>query len=247
MKLTVVGCGDAFGSGGRLQTCYHVEQGDSRFVIDCGATTLIGLNRLAIDPNAIGTIFISHLHGDHFGGLVWWLIHAQHISRRTAPLTVAGPKGIADRFTVASEALFPGSTKIRRRYDLKFAEFETQSVQSYGPINVLPYEVSHPSGSTSYALRVSLEGKSIGFSGDTEWVESLTRCANGTDLFICECFGYDKPVRYHLNWTTIDANLSRLHTKRILLTHMNKDMLANAGSVRRTNILIAEDGLVLEI
>ena len=52
MKLTVVGCGDAFGSGGRLQTCYHVEDGPRRFLIDCGATALIGLNRLQIDPNS---------------------------------------------------------------------------------------------------------------------------------------------------------------------------------------------------
>ena len=48
MKLTVVGCGDAFGSGGRLQTCYHVEAARTRFLIDCGATALIGLARLKL-------------------------------------------------------------------------------------------------------------------------------------------------------------------------------------------------------
>ena len=93
MKLTVVGCGDAFGSGGRLQTCYHVEAGPTRFIIDCGATTLIGFNKLGIDPNTVETIFLSHLHGDHFAGLVWWLVHAQHVAKRTTPLTVVGPWG----------------------------------------------------------------------------------------------------------------------------------------------------------
>ena len=85
MKLTVLGCGDAFGSGGRLQTCYHVETAATRFLIDCGATALIGFNRFGLDPNAVETIFISHLHGDHFAGLVWWLIHAQHVAKRTRP------------------------------------------------------------------------------------------------------------------------------------------------------------------
>src|SRR5204862_6722601 len=84
MKLTVVGCGDAFGSGGRLQTCYHVETAHTRFLIDCGATTLVGFSKLGLDPNAVETIFISHLHGDHFAGLVWWLIHAQPVAKRTA-------------------------------------------------------------------------------------------------------------------------------------------------------------------
>ena len=112
MKLTVVGCGDAFGSGGRLQTSYYVETAATRFLIDCGATVLIGLNKLGIDPNSIPTVFISHLHGDHYAGLVWWLIHAQHVAKRTVPLTVTGPVGIEARFKAAAEALFPGSTGV---------------------------------------------------------------------------------------------------------------------------------------
>ena len=100
MKLTVVGCGDAFGSGGRLQTCYHVEARSTRFVIDCGATALIGFSKLGIDPNTVETIFISHLHGDHFSGLVWWLVHAQHVAKRTTPLTVVGPVGVPRELSV---------------------------------------------------------------------------------------------------------------------------------------------------
>jgi ribonuclease BN (tRNA processing enzyme) len=86
MQLTVIGCGDAFGSGARIQTCYHVAHSGASFLIDCGATTLIGLEREGIDPNSIGTIFITHLHGDHFSGLVWWLIYSNYIGKRTAPL-----------------------------------------------------------------------------------------------------------------------------------------------------------------
>src|SRR5262245_8420955 len=115
MKLTVVGCGDAFGAGGRLQTCFLVDAGGRRFLIDCGATALIGLNRLKGDPNTVETILVSHLHGDHFSGLVWWMIHGQHISRRTAPLTVVGPPSIEARFRTTAEALFPGSTQIPPR------------------------------------------------------------------------------------------------------------------------------------
>src|SRR5262245_32422138 len=122
MKLTVVGCGDAFGSGGRLQTGYQVDWAGGRFLIDCGATVLIGLNRLHLDPNGIGTIFISHMHGDHFAGLVWWLIHAQHVGKRRVPLTVIGPPGLAERFSSAAEALFPGSSSVPRRYELHFIE-----------------------------------------------------------------------------------------------------------------------------
>ena len=136
MKITVVGCGDAFGSGGRLQTCYHVETGNRRFLIDCGATAIIGLNKLGLDPNAIETIFISHLHGDHFAGLVWWMLHAQHVARRTAPLTVVGPEGIEARFVAAAEALFPRSTQVERRFDLELCRVSAEGAARRGGIKV---------------------------------------------------------------------------------------------------------------
>ena len=157
MKLTVVGCGDAFGSGGRLQTCYHVEAAATRFLIDCGATTLIGFNSSASIPTAIETIFISHLHGDHFAGLVWWLVHAQHVAKRTAPLTVVGPAGIEARFEAAAEALFPGSTAIQRRYELRFLELTREQPLDVGAVRVTPFEVKHPSGAPPYALRFEVE------------------------------------------------------------------------------------------
>src|SRR6516165_2071311 len=161
MKVTIVGCGDAFGSGGRLQSSYHVQVGPTRFLIDCGATALIGLSRLGIDPNGITTIFISHLHGDHFAGLVWWLVHAQHVAKRTTPLTVVGPRGVRARFEAAADILFPGSIAIQRRYDLRFQEFARETPLEVGSVRVTPYEVSHPSGAPPYALRFELEGKVV--------------------------------------------------------------------------------------
>ena len=247
MKLTIVGCGDAFGSGGRLQTCIHVEAASGRFLIDCGATALIGFNKFKLDPNAVRTIFISHLHGDHFGGLIWWLIHAQHVSKRTEPLTVTGPAGIERRFTTAAETLFSGSTGIKRRYDLRFLEYRAETPLTVSGVRMTPFEVRHPSGAPSYALRVEADGKTLGFSGDTEWVENLIPCASGADLFVAECYGFEHEVRYHMTWRTIANNIERLGARRILLTHMNDEMLAHRSHVNDPRVMLAEDGLVLDI
>jgi ribonuclease BN (tRNA processing enzyme) len=247
MKLTVVGCGDAFGTGGRLQTCFHVANRQATFLIDCGATALIGLQRLQLDPSQVETVFLSHLHGDHFAGLVWWLIHAQHVARRTAPLTVAGPVGTIDRFHAAAEALFPGSTTSPRRFDLVFQEYEAGTPLEIGPVRVTPFEVQHPSGATPYALRLESDGKVLSFSGDTEWVENLVPAAQGADLFIAECYGFEREVRYHMTWRVIERNLDRLAAKRVLLTHMNAEMLANREAVTDKRVTIAEDGLTLDI
>ena len=98
MLLTIIGCGDAFGAGGQLQTSFHVRSGSSTFLIDCGVTTLIGMHRLGLATNDIDMVCVSHLHGDHFGGLAWLLIDAQYGSKRERPLIVTGPKGIKARF-----------------------------------------------------------------------------------------------------------------------------------------------------
>src|ERR1700724_3672604 len=88
MRIQFLGSGDAFGSGGRFNTCFLVENKAGAFLIDCGASSLIAMRKYGIDPNCIDTVFISHLHGDHFGGLPFLILDAQFYSRRTTPLTV---------------------------------------------------------------------------------------------------------------------------------------------------------------
>ncbi len=248
MRLTVVGCGDAFGSGGRLQTCYHVETQGHRLLIDCGASALIGMARLGLRANDIGTIVISHLHGDHFAGLVWWMLHAQHVAKRTQPLTVAGPAGLEARIVAAAEALFPGSTKIAPRYPTTFVEMQAGETTDLGPAGrVTAYLVSHPSGAPSHALRLEAGGRTLAFTGDTEWVEPLVACGQAADLYIMECYAWDGPVRYHMSWETIQKHLGRIGAKTVMLTHMNESMLARRTEAAGSGVVLAEDGLVLDL
>lgn len=64
-----LGSGDAFGSGGRFQTCFYVKCERTRLLIDCGASSLIAMKRFGVDPGAVDLILVTHLHGDHFGGI----------------------------------------------------------------------------------------------------------------------------------------------------------------------------------
>src|SRR5262245_52104194 len=207
MQLTIVGCGDAFSSGGRLQTCFHAAAEGRGFLIDCGATVLLGFQRCGLDPNSVDTIFISHLHGDHFCGLVWWMLHAQHISKRRLPLTIVGPPSTGARFRAVSEALFPGSTAVALRFELNIVEYAPAQPLALGPVRLTPFEVRHPSGAPSCALRITAGGRTLAFSGDTEWAETLPACAREADLFIVECTTFETAVPYHLNWRTLETKL----------------------------------------
>lgn len=247
MKLTILGCGDAFGSGGRLQTSFHVAHDDGAFLIDCGATALIGLERAGLDQNGVSTIFITHLHGDHFAGIVWWLIHATHVAKRTLPLTITGPAGTETRVATAAEALFPGSFTSPRRFDLAFIEYAEQKAITVNGTLMTPYEVKHPSGAVPYALRLTRNGRTIAFSGDTEWTENLIPAADGADIFIADCYGYEASARFHMNWATIRSEMPRISAKRILLTHMGHDMLAHVDGITSERVLAARDGMVIAL
>ncbi len=247
MQLTVIGCGDAFGAGGNLQTSFLVRASAATFLIDCGVSTLIGMRRLGLQPNDIDTVFVTHLHGDHFGGLAWLLIDAIYLSRRTRQLVVTGPKSIAKRFAIAAEALYPGITAIKRNFELTFLEYEERTPLALGGVTVTPFEVHHPSGAPPYALRFALEGKVLAFTGDTGWVEALCEVAQGADLLISECFQYDVNLPIHLDYKIIDANYERLEAKRVLLTHMGEAMLAATDRVDTSRYLIARDGMVLDL
>lgn len=246
VTLQFLGCGDTFGSGGRFQTCFHVRGAGTEFLIDCGASSLVAMRRFGADPGRIDAILVSHLHGDHFGGLPFVLLDAQLITRRTRPLTVAGPPGLRARLLEAMEAFFPGSSQTRQRFALDIVELPERTETALGPIRVTAYPVVHPSGAPAYALRVTCGGRTIAYSGDTEWTDTLLDAARGADLFVAEAYFFEKRVPFHLSYRTLLEHRAGLGCRRLVLTHMSDDMLARRGDVEG-DIICAEDGLTLTV
>jgi ribonuclease BN (tRNA processing enzyme) len=244
MHVTFVGCGDAFGSGGRLHTCFHVKAARTSFLIDCGASSLIGMNRLGIERDPIDTILISHFHADHFGGVPFFMLDAQFNTRRERPLTIAGPPGLREWYRRAMETAFAGSYR-EQKFELNLVELEAAQRRSLGDIVVGPARVRHaPTEGPYFAYRIEVDQKTIAFSGDTEWVENLVEIGREADLFISECYSFEKKVPFHLDYATLTKNLPRINPKRLILTHLNAAALALAKS---TGCEIAEDGMSVEI
>ena len=225
VEVRFLGSGDAFGSGGRFQACIHVRTGATECLLDCGASSLIAMKRFGVDPVGIGVVVLSHLHGDHFGGLPFLVLDAQ-FRHRTRALTVAGPPGVEARVQAAMEVLFPGSSGVRREFAVDFVELADRREQALGALSVTPYGVVHPSGAPPFALRVACAGKVIAYSGDTEWTEDLVDAARDADLFICEAYHFEKRVKYHLDYRTLAEHRGRLGCRRLILTHMSEEMLA---------------------
>ena len=225
INITFLGTGDAFGHGGRLQPCIMVETPLRRFLMDCGTTATLAMHRFGIAPNDIELILISHLHGDHFGGLPFFMLAAQLHSNRRAPLTIAGPQGTGERLKAAMEILFPGSSKIKQKFPLHIIELKPETPWHFHEILVHSLAGVHPSGSPALALRLEVGGKVIAYTGDTEWFDGLVPILKNADLLIAESYFYEKNIKYHLNYRTIMDQLPVLNPGKLLLTHMSQDML----------------------
>ena len=169
VQVRFVGSGDAFGSGGRFQACIllHAPGHDGDVLLDCGASSLVALKQQRQDPNQIGLVLVSHLHGDHFGGLPFLTLDGQ-FGHRTQPLHVAGPAGVGERVQAAMEVLFPGSTGVRRRFPVHFHELTDRQPRQFKPTGlvVVPYEVVHASGAPALRRLRGARAERNGAHGD---------------------------------------------------------------------------------
>jgi len=243
MKLTVIGCGDAWGSAGRHHACFRLDAAGLVLVLDFGASSIVGWHKLGLDPAVIDAVLISHLHGDHFGGLPFLLMNAQFHAKREKPLLIVGPPGLKSRLDQAMEIFYPGVARRGWRFEWRVEELEPGHCLDIKGLGVSSARVPHGHELAATALRVD-DGTSVfAYSGDTGWTDDLVSIADGADLFVVECYSPDADVVGHLNWPTLRANLPRLRARRIAITHMSAAMRARSDEIAAAGATPLDDGM----
>ena len=230
MQLVVVGSADAFNSAGRGHSCYWLEDAARRpLMIDFGGTALQGLARLDLDPRALGGVLLTHLHGDHFGGLPFLQVALTYQRPRSEPLVVVGPPGSAERVRALVEITYG---EVLRETAFRFEvrelapggslEVEGARVEAFAAVHQDPPE-------RPLCLRVTgRDGSVVAFSGDTEACEGLLAAAAGVDLLVGDCTGLAPPVGPHMTWIDWRAVLPSLTARRVVLSHLGADVRAAA-------------------
>lgn len=238
MQVHVLGCGDAFNSGARLHACFWVETPDAKVLLDCGPSALAGIKAQGLSPDSLDAVVISHLHGDHFGGIPFLLLELDIVRRRTRELVIAGPSGIRQRVSEALDLLFPGTPL--KLLPVRFVELEPRAGTAIGSANVTGFPVIHVPETNPLALRLEAGGSVLAYSGDTEWTDELLAVADGANVFLCECSTLDMDVPGHLSATTLAAKRDLLRCDRVVLIHMGEDVLSAPPSGR---FELARDGM----
>jgi ribonuclease BN (tRNA processing enzyme) len=243
MRVQFAGCGDAFASGGRFNTCLHVSAGERNVLIDCGASSLVALRKAGIDRGAIDAILLTHFHADHFGGIPFFILDQLFNVKRTRPLTILGPPGLPDWYARAMALAFPGERTLP--FALELREVGIGVAETLAGMTVTAFHVVHDDrAGPCLAYRIESGGKTLCFSGDTEWTDALIAAARGADLFICECYMYEKLRKSHMTLSVLRQHLPAIGARRVILTHLSEDMLARLADVE---LECAVDGMVVEV
>jgi ribonuclease BN (tRNA processing enzyme) len=241
-RVRFIGSGDSFGNGGRFQTCILVDADGYRFLIDCGATSLVALKRAGVDPGSIDAVLLTHFHGDHCGGVPYLILDGQ-FTKRERPLVIAGPPGVRERTTTVFEAALPTSSRTEQRFAVSYLELG-EAATRIGPLSVVALPVAHLPETTPHGLRVRVGEHVVAYTGDTDWCDALPRLADGADLFIAEAYSFGKRIPQHLSHATLVAHRDELRAKRVVLTHAGVETLAHRNELAWT---LADDGTTIDL
>ncbi len=244
VRVTFLGIGDAFSACGNHQAAYLVQGDGATFLLDCGSGALTSMKRHGVDATAIDLIILSHLHGDHFAGLPYLFLEYTYEQRRERPLQIAGPPGTEERVRALYRAMYRELAANGLPFRLQFTEMAPQHLATFGAVRVDPFRVPHQDIEISLAMRVSVDGRTILYSGDTGWTEELIPRSENTDLFICECCFFESRIPVHLDYPRIAEHRSRFGTRRMILTHLGREVLARRAEVE---VELASEGLTIDV
>lgn len=220
-RLTVVGCGTVVPEADRSCSAYLLEAGATRVLLDCGPGTVRSLARVGADWGAITDVWISHFHTDHIGdvpallfALKWGLLP----ERRTAPLTVWGPRGT--RRMLEAFAAAAGSHVLEPGFEVAVREIvpgDRARLSSRLELRAM----STPHTDESLAVRLEGDGVSLTYTGDTGPAVALGEFAAGSGLFVCECSLPDDLVGdNHLGPTAVAGFADAARPGLLLVTHV---------------------------
>ncbi len=244
VSLIVLGAGDAFASRGLLQAGYVIDANGKRILMEAGPPALAMMKRCAIAPGDIDLVLISHLHGDHFGGLPFFILEYMFETPLRKTLVIAGPRWLEQRTWALFKGMYPhfDTSKVARK--LKFVVLEPGKITRLGGCKLSTIRTPHTVRDISLAFRIEVAGKQIAFSGDTGWTEDLINLSAGSDLFLTECTYFQTRTDFHLSYPQIVANRDRFGARRTILTHLGREVLER---IREVEIETASDGMTIDL
>lgn len=249
MELIVIGSGTGVPSLRRGSPSFLLRVDDINLLIDMGSGTLQKLLLLGLNYHDPDVIFFTHLHPDHVSDLLPFLFACKYsLSPRTKDLYIIGGRGFRE-FYEGMKSLYGHWVK-GDTYRLYVQEAPGGKRTVLG-IEVVTLPVDHTC--SSIGIRVEAGGKSIVFSGDTDYCPEIVELSKGADLLVLECsFPNYRKIKGHLTPAFATQIAKEAGVKKLLLTHFyppcdEVDILEECGKEYEGEVMLAEDMMKLSI
>jgi len=250
MELTVLGSGTCIPTVDRGPSGLALSFGSHLILLDGGGGSLRPMPRLGLDFRKIDFHCITHFHPDHVTDLIPLLFAMNYTVdfRRSDPLHVVGPVGLGD-FYEKMRGIF-GHWIEPQTYSLSFHEAE-ESRFDFQDFSVGTLPMAH--AKSSIGFRVEAEGRSLVYSGDTDYCENIVSLGKNSELLILECsFPDERKKEGHLTPTLAGRIAREAKSKKLLLTHFypvfqGHDIRRECEAEYSGHILLAEDGMKIAV
>lgn len=213
-------------------------------MLECGPGVLAGMKKAGVATDLPDSILISHLHGDHFGGVPFLFLEYLFENPRERPLVIAGPPTTRERIDTVYAGLYREAHLRKLDFEVSYLEIRPGEGFELPGFSGEAFEVPHGAHPFALAYRLTADdGSSVLFSGDSAWTEDFVTHSEGADLFLCECCFLDRQSGFHVNYRELMANRDRLGCARLLLTHVG----AEVRGAEALELELATDGMVIEV
>jgi len=251
MKITILGSGTCVPSAKRSSAAILVSSGDKDILLDCGPGTLRRLAEIDADLNRISAIVVSHFHIDHIGDLVPFVFSSKYNPDhpRKNPLKIIASPGIKLLYRHLAAAY--GSQVIPDKFNLEFIESRNDKIQFF-PWTVVTKKVIHSENSLAIKLR-DQNGRSLVYSGDTDYCAALVDLSRSCNLLVLECaFPEGHKKNGHLVPVDVGRIANACQPGKLVLTHFypiceNYDILSQVKCTYSGEICLAQDLMQLDV
>lgn len=244
MKITTIGVWGAYPEAEQATSSFLLEEDNFKLLIDCGSGVLSQLQKY-VSLNQLDSLIISHYHNDHIadvGCLQYALMIQKKLGNRNGVFPIFGHDKDREKFSLLSYQDVTLAKPVNEQEDFIIGPFEVSLIKAIHPVY-------------SLSIKFRANGKTIVYTGDTEWNSELVRFADQADLIISEANLYDEQineVKGHLTAGQAGELADKAKAKKLLLTHLphfgnHQDLLEQAKQQFNGEVFLAKPGLTLNI
>ncbi len=242
MKIEFIGTG----SIGAIQSSASTLI-DDKLLIDIGNGIIKKLKQTGHQIADIENVMITHLHGDHFADIPF-LMADRYFYQIQSPIHVYGPKGLEKRVKELYDILFPGDYEnVQEIAKVNFVEFDKMEHEKIGnETYVTSFEVNHGNCKPAYGYIVEKKNQKVGFSGDSEYCESVQQIIEQSDFSVLD-MSFMQTRKGHMGLEDILKITEKYSDKKFATTHMQDYVREQAKEKKTKNLIIPEDGEIIKL